>query len=46
MSIFEFLAMSAMTVVAIGFAARIVLYRKSGNQAYKHDIFVWWRASK
>ena len=46
MSIFEFLAMSAMTIVAIGFAVRIVLYKKTGNQAYKHDIGVWWRAEK
>ena len=43
MSIFEFLIMSAMTVVAIGFAVRIVLYKKTGDKAYKHDLRAWWK---
>ena len=39
----NYIALSVLTIVAIGFGARIVLYAKTKDPDYKHRIGVWFR---
>lgn len=37
------LALTGMTIVAIGFGARIFMYARTKNPDYKHKYGVWWQ---
>lgn len=39
----NYIYLTILTIIAVGFAARIFMYAKTGNQKYKHDIDAWWK---